>query len=106
MEKESSKIKAMSPEQLTENLFVLKQMCDTLNIAIAGVAKAANVQADALDGLELDEYLKWIESTLHPLVRKTNDLHQKYAKQRAAEAEKTAKKAVKKATKKTKKETK
>lgn len=96
---EETKIKAMTPEQLTENLFVLKQMCDTLNIAIAGVAYAAGVKAEQLDGVKLNDYLKWIETTLHPLVRKTNDLHQEYAKQRAAEAKKTADRTVKKAKK-------
>lgn len=98
MEKDS-KIPAMTNEQLTENLFVLKQMCDTLNIAIAGVAYAADVQHDKLDGVEVDDYLKWIEDNLHPLVRKTNDLHQKYAKQQASAAKKVAKE-VKKKTKK------
>lgn len=99
-----AKIPAMTLEQLTENLFVLKQMCDTLNIAIAGVAKAADVQADALNDLKVDEYIKWIETTLHPLVRKTNDLHREYAKQQSKEMKKEVKETVKKAKKATKKE--
>lgn len=101
--KEEPKMPAMTLEQLTENLFVLKQMCDTLNIAIAGVAKAADVQGDALDNLSTDDYLKWIEGTLHPLVRRTNEIHQDYAKRMAKQTEKEAKAIIKKATKKGKK---
>lgn len=100
MAQKDTKIPAMTNEQLTENLFVLKQMCDTLNIAIAGVAKAADVQGDALDKLEMKDYIKWIEGTLHPLVRRTNDLHQEYAKYMSDKTEKEAKKIIKKATSK------
>lgn len=97
--KEAPKIPAMSPEQLTENLFVLKQMLDTLNIAIAGVAYVAGVKGDELDKVKSGEYLEWIQKNLHPLVRQANEIHQDIAKIAA----KDAKKAVKKATKKGKK---
>lgn len=93
--KTEQEIPAMTPEQLTENLFVLKQIVDSLNIAIAGVAKAADVQADALDNLKADDYLKWIEGTLHPLVRQTNSLHREISEKMAKKAKKTVKKALK-----------
>lgn len=101
---EKQKIKPMDNEQLTENLFVLKQMLDTLNIAIAGVAYAAQVQHEKIDGVKVDDYLSWIENNLHPLVRKTNDLHQEYAKQQSELAKKVAKDVKKKTKKTTKKE--
>lgn len=92
-------IPAMTPEQLTENLFVLKQMLDTLNIAIAGVAYAADIDTKALDTVKAEDYLTWIEAELHPLVRRTNDLHREIAKKTAKETKQIAKKATKKAKK-------
>lgn len=96
---EASKIPAMTLEQLTENLFVLKNITDSLNIAIAGVAYASGVQKDALDKVEADEYLKWIQGTLHPLVRRTNDLHRDISKKLAKDAKKAVSKAIKKGKK-------
>lgn len=89
--KEETQIKAMSPELLTQNLFVLKNMVDTLNIAIAGVAKAADIKADALDKLTAEEYVDWVQNTLHPIVRATNKLHEEWAEITAKEAEKAVK---------------
>lgn len=89
--KEEGKIPAMTLEQLTENLFVLKQMLDTLNIAIAGVAYALGVKGDALDKTKPQEYFDWIQKELHPLVRRTNDLHKEISKIVAKDAKKAVK---------------
>ena len=75
--KKTTKKKApvMNNELLTHNMFVLKDMVETLNIAIAAVAYAAKVKPTALDKVEAEEFMNWVQDTLHPLVRRADELH-------------------------------
>ena len=106
----------LSQEELELAVINLDRLTAALNTAIVALYKIVDVKGDELDGLTADEYLKFVQSKVHPLVRKADALATEVAEKAAEEAKKAVeekinaeekpapkKKATKKSTKKGKK---
>lgn len=91
----SKKAKKPTVEELQRELAIVERMNSALNTACVAIAYAAKVKGNELDKVKPEDYVKFVEKHVHPLVKKADEIAEEYAKSRYEEIKKQAEKAKK-----------
>lgn len=78
-------------KKLTARLYELEHVTKSLNIALIGFAYTTKVKPKRLKGATADEFLKYIEEHVHPVIRRADELTGEIAEKAKSEIAKQAK---------------
>lgn len=86
-----AKKKTLSQADIERELVALDRMAQALNAAVVALYYIVKPDKTALDNVNAEEYVKFVQGTVHEIVRKADAI----AKDVAEKAAKSAKEAVK-----------
>jgi hypothetical protein len=86
-----AKKKTLSQADIERELVALDRMAQALNAAVVALYYIVKPDKTALDNVDAEEYVKFVQETVHEIVRKADAI----AKDVAEKAAKSAKEAVK-----------
>lgn len=87
MAKTSSK-NTLSKEDITKELIALDRIVNALNTAIVALYYIAGVEGNELDDVSPEEYVKFVQEKIHPIVRKADKISKEVSEKAAKEAKK------------------
>ena len=61
-------------KKLTERLYEVEHILSSTNIAIIGIAYSAEMTPERIEAAKPEEFLKYIETNVHPIIRKSDEL--------------------------------
>lgn len=61
-------------KKLTERLYEVEHILSSTNIAIIGIAYSAEMTPERIEAAKPEEFLKYIEANVHPIIRKSDEL--------------------------------
>lgn len=82
--------KKLTVKDLQQEIAVLDNITNALNTAIVALYKIINVKGDELDNVTAEDYVKYVQEHVHPIVRRADELSREVAEKAA----KSAKEAV------------
>lgn len=87
MAKASSK-NTLSKEDITKELVALDRIVNALNTAIVALYYIVGVKGDELDNVSAEDYVKFVQEKIHPIVRKGDEISKEVSEKAAKEAKK------------------
>lgn len=89
MVKKPSKEKVtMSKADIERELIALDRVTNALNTAIVALYYIVGVKGNELDNVKVEDYVKYVQEKIHPIVRKADDISKELAEKTAKEAKK------------------
>ena len=73
---------------LKQEVLILERLVNGLNTAVVALCYATKVKGNELDGVHSDEYIKFVEEHVHPLVKTADGIVAEAAKKLKEEADK------------------
>jgi hypothetical protein len=86
-----SKKSTLTKADIERELIALDRITQALNTAVVALYYITKPDVKALDNVKAEDYVKYIQENVHPLVRRADEI----SKEVAEKASKEAKKAVK-----------
>ena len=83
-----AKKQTMTKQEIIEELYVLDQMVQALNNTVVALAYAMKVKPTVLDKVKPEDLVKFVQDTIHPIVRKSEEISKELADKTASEAKK------------------
>ena len=80
----------LSQEDITRELIALDRVTNALNTAIVALYYIVGVKGDELDKVKVEDYVKYVQDKIHPIVRRADEMSKELAEKTA----KSAKEAV------------
>lgn len=80
-------------KKLTQRLYEAEHVLKSLNIAIIGLAYTMKVSPKRIKSASADEFLKFIETNVHPMIRRSDELTSEIAEMAKKEISEKAKSA-------------
>lgn len=87
--KKASKSK-LSQSDIERELIALDRVTNALNTAIVALYYIVGVKGDELDKVKMEDYVKFVQDRIHPIVRRADEISKELAEATA----KSAKEAV------------
>jgi hypothetical protein len=78
----------LSQEDITRELIALDRVTNALNTAIVALYYIVGVKGDELDKVNVEDYVKFVQEHIHPVVRRADELAKELADKTAEEAKK------------------
>ena len=89
MVKKPSKEKVtMSKADIERELIALDRVTNALNTAVVALYYIVGVKGNELDKVKVEDYVKYVQEKIHPIVRKADDISKELAEKTAKEAKK------------------
>jgi CO dehydrogenase/acetyl-CoA synthase beta subunit len=85
--KKATKAK-ISQEDIERELIALDRVTNALNTAIVALYYIVGVKGDELDKVKVEDYVKFVQEHIHPVVRRADELAKELADKTAEEAKK------------------
>lgn len=82
--------KKLTVKDLQQEIAILDNITNALNTAIVALYKIVDVKGDELDKVTAEDYVKYVQEHVHPIVRRADELSREVAEKAA----KSAKEAV------------
>lgn len=80
----------LSQEDITRELVALDRVTNALNTAIVALYYIVGVKGNELDDVKVEDYVKFVQDKIHPIVRRADEISKELAEKTA----KSAKEAV------------
>lgn len=77
-------------KKLTTRLYELEHVTKSLNIALIGFAYTTKIKPKRIKNATADEFLKYIEENVHPVIRRADELTGEVAEKAKSEISKQA----------------
>ena len=84
----TTKGKTLTKEDITKELIALDRIVNALNTAIVALYYIVGVNGNELDKVSPEEYVKYVQEKIHPIVRKADEISKEVSKAAAKEAKK------------------
>ena len=84
----AEKKKSLTLKDLQREVIMLDQVTNALNTALVALYKVVGVKGDELDNVTGEEYVKFVQEHVHPIVRKADEIVAEVGKKAAEEAKK------------------
>lgn len=84
----ATKAKTLSQEDITRELIALDRIVDALNTAIVALYYIVGVKGDELKDVKVEDYVKYVQNNIHPIVRRADEISKELSKKTAKEAKK------------------
>jgi len=78
----------LSQEDITRELVALDRVTNALNTAIVALYYIVGVKGNELDDVKVEDYVKFVQDKIHPIVRRADEIAKELADKTAAEAKK------------------
>lgn len=85
--KKATKAK-ISQEDIERELIALDRVTNALNTAIVALYYIVGVKGDELDKVSVEDYVKFVQEHIHPVVRRADEIAKELADKTAEEAKK------------------
>lgn len=87
----ASNKKTVTVKDLQREIVALDRIAEALNTAVVALYYVTKVKGDELDGVKSDDYVKFVQEHVHPLMRRADEI----VKEASEKMAKQAKEAVK-----------
>lgn len=78
----------LSQEDITRELVALDRVTNALNTAIVALYYIVGVKGNELDDVKVEDYVKFVQDKIHPIVRRADEIAKELADKTAEEAKK------------------